>query len=365
MAHSPHTGYPAFGVRSNARLYNNLVSNWRLQMLSMCRRSIALALVVISLSVRAEVSEINVAQQYGVSFLPLMIMEREKLVEKHAAALGLPELKTNWVSVAGPSVMNDGVISGAIQFIAVGAPSLITLWDKTKNNVQVKGVSAMTTYPLYLNVRNTNIHSIKDFTDKDKIAVPSIKVSTQAIMLQMEAAKTFGSENYNRLDAFTVGLSHPDGLLALTNNSGGVDAHFTSSPFHEQEMKLPGVRTLTTNYQILGGPATAVVIAASTKFRDANPKAYQAFYDALGEAIGIINKDKRAASKVYLEQAKDTKDSVDDIYSIINANDYSYTLTPQKVGATADFMYKIGSIKTKPASWKDLFFADVHNLPGD
>ncbi|HWZ71762.1 MAG TPA: ABC transporter substrate-binding protein [Casimicrobiaceae bacterium] len=325
----------------------------------------ALVLGLVVFSAKAEVSEIKVAQQYGVSFLPLMVMERDRLVEKHAKAEGLGDVKVDWVSVAGPSVMNDGVISGAIQFIAVGAPSLITLWDKTKSNVQVKGVSAMTTYPLYLNVRNPNIKSIKDFSDKDKIAVPSIKVSTQAIMLQMEAAKTFGEENYAKLDPYTVGLSHPDALLALTNNSGGVDAHFTSSPFHEQEIKIPGVRTLTTNYQILGGPATAVVIAASTKFREANPKAYKAFYDALDEAIRTINNDKRAAAKIYLEQAKDSKNSVDDIYSMINAPDYRYTLTPQKVGKTAEFMYKIGSIKTKPASWSDLFFPEVRGLPGD
>ena len=324
-----------------------------------------LLLAAIACAAHAEVSEISVAQQYGVSFLPLMVMERDKLVEKHAKAEGAGDVKINWVSVAGPSVMNDGVISGAIQFIAVGAPSLITLWDKTKSNVQVKGVSAMTTYPLYLNVRNPNIKSIKDFSDKDKIAVPSIKVSTQAIMLQMAAAKAFGDANYARLDPFTVGLSHPDALLALTNNTGGVDAHFTSSPFHEQEMKIQGVRTLTTNYEILGGPATAVVIAASTKFRDANPKSYKAFYDALKEAIDSINKDKHAAAKIYLEQTKDKKNSVDDIHAMISAPDYTYTLTPQKVGKTADFMHKIGAIKNKPASWKDLFFPEVQNLPGD
>jgi NitT/TauT family transport system substrate-binding protein len=50
---------------------------------------------------------------------------------------------------------------------------------------------------------------------------------------------------------------------------------------------------------------------------------------------------------------------------MINASDYAYTLVPQKVGKTADFMFKIGSIKTKPASWKDLFFPEVQNLPGD
>jgi len=325
----------------------------------------ALFLAVIGMPVHAELAEINVAQQYGVSFLPLMVMERDRLVEKHAKAEGIGDVKVNWVKVAGPSVMNDGVISGAIQFIAVGAPSLITLWDKTQSNVQVKGMSAMTTYSLYLNVRNPSVKSIRDFSDKDKIAVPSIKVSTQAIMLQMAAAKEFGDANYARLDPWTVGLSHPDGLLAITNNSGGVDAHFTSSPFHEQEIKIPGMRTLTTNYEILGGPATAVVLAAATKYRDANPKSYKAFYDALKEAIDSINKDKRAAAKVYLEQAKDTKNTVDDIYGMISAADYAYTLTPQKVGKTADFMYKIGAIKTKPGSWKDFFFPEVHGLPGD
>src|SRR5439155_19687326 len=289
----------------------------------------ALLLAVLAFGATAEVGEINVAQQYGVSFLPLMVMERDKLVEKHAKAEGIGGVKVNWVKVAGPSVMNDGVISGAIQFIAVGAPSLITLWDKTQGNVQVKGVSAMTTYPLYLNVRNPNIKSVRDFSEKDKIAVLSIKISTQALMLQMEAAKAFGDANYAKLDPYTVGLSHPDALLALTNNTAGVDAHFTSSPFHEQEIKLPGVRTLTTNYEILGGPATALVIAASTRFREANPKVYKAFYEALNEAINSVNRDKRAAAKIYLEQAKDTKNSVDDIYAMINAPDYAYTLMPQ------------------------------------
>jgi NitT/TauT family transport system substrate-binding protein len=326
---------------------------------------LGLLLAAVVVPARAEQSEVTVAQQYGVAFLPLMVMERDKLVEKHARAAGLGEVNTIWVKVAGPSVMNDGVVSGAIQFIAVGAPSLITLWEKTKDSVGVRGVCAMTTYPLYLNVRNPAVKSIRDFSDKDRIVVPSVKVSTQAIMLQMAAAKEFGDANYARLDPWTVGLSHPDGLLAITNSSGGVDAHFTTSPFHEQEMKIPGIRTLTTSYEILGGPATAIVIATSSKYRDGNPKTYRAFLAALKEAIDTINMDKRAAAKVYLEQAKDTKDSVDDIFAMINAPDYAFTLTPQKVYKTAEFMNKIGSIKSKPASWKELFFPEIHALQGD
>jgi len=328
-------------------------------------RRLLLPLIVLLFAgpAEGESNEINVAQQYGVSFLPLMVMERDRLIEKHAKAEGLPEVKVSWVKVAGPSVMNDGVISGALQFIAVGAPSLITLWDKT--NGQVKGVSAMTTYPLYLITRNPSVKSVRDFSDKDKIAVPSIKVSTQAIMLQMVAAREYGEANYGHFDPWTVALSHPDAVLALSNNSAGVDAHFSSSPFYEQEIKLPGMRLLTTNYEILGGPATAVVIAASAKYREANPKSYKAFYDALREAIDAINKDKREAAKIYLEQAKDTKNSVDDIQAMISARDYAYTLMPQKVYKTAEFMHKIGTVKRNPASWKELFFPEVHGLQGD
>src|SRR5262245_40209158 len=123
---------------------------------------------------KAEVSELSVAQQYGVSFLPLMLMEKNQLVEKQAAAAGLARLKVSWTKVAGPSAMNDGLISGSLHFAAQGAPSLITLWDKTRG--QIKGVSAMTTYPLYLVTRNPAVKSIKGFCERDKIPVASVMI---------------------------------------------------------------------------------------------------------------------------------------------------------------------------------------------
>jgi NitT/TauT family transport system substrate-binding protein len=314
-------------------------------------------------SARAEVSEITVAQQYGVSFLPLMVIEKLGLAEKHAESAGLKSLKVNWVKVAGPSVMNEGLISGTMHFAAQGAPSMITLWDKTRG--AIRGVSAMTTYPLYLITRNPDIHSVKDFTSKDKIAVPSIKISTQAIMLQMAAAEAFGEKEYGRLDQFTVSLAHPDALLAFMNGTAGVDTHFSTSPFYEQEIKIPGSHLVTTSYEILGGPATALVLTAGAKFREENPKAFKAFFDAVGEAIGIINSDKRAAAALYLEVAQDKKNSVDDILQVITDKDYAYTLQPQKVFKTALFMAKIGSIKHKPASLEEMFFPEVQGQNGD
>jgi len=313
---------------------------------------------------RAEISEITIAQQFGVSFLPLMLMERDGLIEKHAKAAGV-EVKTNWQKVAGPSVINDGLLSGNVHFGAVGAPSLVTLWSRTKTNVGVKGVAAMTSYPLYFVTRNAALKSLKDLSDKDKIAVPSVKISTQAIMLQMAAADLFGQPNYQKFDELTVSLSHPDAMVALMNNTGGVNAHFATSPFYEEEMKIPGARVLTTSYDILGGRASALVIVTTSKFHDANPAVYKAFLAAEREAIETINRDKRAAAKAYLEIANDRKNSVDTIFAVINDKDYAFTLLPEKVFKTAVFMGKVGSVKDPPVKWQDLFFPDIHSLPGD
>src|SRR3954470_1447109 len=315
-------------------------------------------------SPRAEIAEITIAQQFGVSFLPLMLMERDALIEKHAKAAGI-EVKTNWQKVAGPSVINDGLLSGNVHFGAVGAPSLATLWSRTKNNVGIKGMAAMTSYPLYFVTRNPDLKSLRDLSSKDKIAIPSVKISTQAIMLQMAAADLFGQPNYQKFDELTVSLSHPDAMIALMNNTGGVNAHFATSPFYEQEMKIPGARVLTTSYDILGGRASALVVITTTKFHDANPKLYKAFLAAEKEAIDTINKDKRKAAQDYLDIAQDRKSTLDEIYGVISDKDYAYTLSPENVFKTAVFMGKVGTVKDPPAKWQELFFPDIHGLPGD
>ena len=78
-----------------------------------------------------------------------------------------------------------------------------------------------------------------------------------------------------------------------------------------------------------------------------------------------INKDKRKAAQDYISIAKDTKNSVDDIFAVINDKDYAFTLSPEKVFKTAVFMGKVGSVKDPPVRWQDLFFPDIHSLPGD
>ena len=101
----------------------------------------------------------------------------------------------------------------------------------------------------------------------------------------------------------------------------------------------------------------------TTKFRNDNPKLYDAFVKALDEAIAFINKDKRAAAEAYLRISKD-KDSLQEIQAMLNDPAIVYTTTPENVMKYVDFMAKIGAIKVRPDSWKDLFFPSAYNLPG-
>jgi NitT/TauT family transport system substrate-binding protein len=116
-------------------------------------RSLVAAAIIgafVAAPARAEVSEINLAQQFGAIFIPLMAMENDKLIEKEAAARGMPNLKVNWTKMAGPSVMVDAIISGNLHFSAQGVPSMALLWDRTKGGVGLKGVSAITNTDIFL-----------------------------------------------------------------------------------------------------------------------------------------------------------------------------------------------------------------------
>jgi NitT/TauT family transport system substrate-binding protein len=311
---------------------------------------------------RAEMSEIKVAQQYGISYLPLMIMEEQKLIEKYAKAQGV-DVTVGWAKFAGGNVMNDALLSDSLQFASGGVGPLVTLWARTRGNLDVRGVAAINSMPLYLNTRNAAVKSIKDFTDKDRIALPAVKVSIQAVTLQMAAEKAFGPGQEHKLDALTVTMSHPDAMTALLSGASEIDAHFTSPPFQYQQLARPGIHTVLNSYEVLGGPATFNAVWTTSKFRTDNPKLYAAFAEALNDAIAQINRDKHAAAQAYLRISRD-KDSLENIERMLNDPQIVYTTTPQNVMKYVDFMHKTGAIKARPESWKDLFFPNAQALPG-
>jgi NitT/TauT family transport system substrate-binding protein len=323
---------------------------------------LALALVAaLPLGARAEVTELRIPLGAGgFGFLPLEMMKRHELIEKHAAQAGL-KVSVNWANVGGPAVMNDALLSGSAHFISAGPPAFLTLWDRTKGNLAVKGVAAMSSMPMYLNARAEHLRSIDDLTPNDKIAVTAVKVSIPSIIMQMYAAGKYGKEHAFRFDPNTVSMTHPDAVVALLTGSSNIAAHYASAPFHQRERREPSIRTIMVSDDVMGGSTTFTMISTTTKFASENPKVHAAFVAALKEAQRMIAADKRAAAQVLLDSMGGRGWDLNELVSILEDPSTKYTTVPENVMKYASFMHEIGTLKNKPASITELFFegADV------
>jgi NitT/TauT family transport system substrate-binding protein len=231
--------------------------------------------------------------------------------------------------------------------------------------MKVRGVAAMTSIPMYLNTHAPHLKSLKDLTANDKIAVTAVKVSIPAIIMQMAALKEFGKADYARYDPYTVSLTHPDGVTMLLAGKSEITAHFTSPPFHQRERKDPRIRTITTSNEIMGGPSTFTMLYSPAKFYDENPKTYAAVLRALQAAIAFINADRRAAAEVYLQSEEGKGWKMDDLMEVLNDPDIRFTTSPENLMTYANFMADVGSIKNRPKAWQDMFFPDIHSVPGN
>jgi len=328
-------------------------------------RFVLAVVALVALGARAaEVSEVKIAGGFGITNLPLYVMEAQRLIEKHAKAQGHPELKASFPIIAGAANMNDALISGAVHMGFPAPPGLITLWARTRDSVDVRAVAAVSSMPLYLNTSNPNVKTVADFTEKDRVAVPSLKVSIQPILLSMMAVKLYGEAQAAKFDPYTVAMPHPEATTALLSGSAGVTGHFGSPPFQYQQLRQAGIRTVLKSYEVTGGRSTFVIGIATGRFHRENPRTYKATLAALGEAIDWINANKRAAAELYLQVTKDKRSTADDILAMLNDPEIVFTLTPERIMSYADHMHRVGMIKTKPASWKDLFFPEVHHLAG-
>ena len=215
--------------------------------LVICAGAIVLALAA---PARAEVTEVRLSKGYGVLYLPLMVMEQRKLLEKKAAEAGLGEMKTTWYLFDGGNIINDAMLAGSLDIAGTGAPGFLALWSKGKGSrAEVVGVSGMSGTSLSLNTTNPNVKTLADFTSKDKIALPGIKTSLAAVVLQMAAAKELGKDKYNSLDAMTVGLPHPEAYTALTSGKTDITAHFASPPYSTMELRDQRVHRVVNSIQ--------------------------------------------------------------------------------------------------------------------
>ena len=309
-------------------------------------------------------SEISLSRQPGIFYMPSHIMEKNKLIEKHAASLGVPGVTTKWINLSGGGAQTDALLAGGVDILNTGTGNLLLLWDRTRGGV--KGIVATSAQPMTLISRDANIKSLKDIGPNDKIAVPTVKVSTQAIVLQIAAAELFGADQWSKLDANTVQLGHPDAYVALSNQQHEVRNHFSIPPFTFLELKnVAGAHVVLSSPDVMGGPLSQAQFFTTTKFADANPKIVQAVRDATKEAQDLIRSDTKAAVDIYKEITGD-KTSVDDLLAWLKEPGMmEWNLQPQGTMKFANHLHKVGTLKTLPKAWTDYYLPVAHDLKGN
>jgi len=259
----------------------------------------------------------------------------------------------------------DGLLSGSVDFASSGITGLLAMWDKTQGTRnEIKAISGISSFPYPLVSSNPAVKTLKDFTDKDRIAVPAVKISVQAIVLQMAAAQAFGADKRTALDALTVSMGHPTAAVAVIGGKSEVNAHFSYPPYSLEELHTPGVHAVLWANDVTHGPATTIEVVTPARVVSEHPQWVDAWLAAQREASTFINQHRREAAQMYVEMTKERKLTADDLEKILGDPQVRIDVTPYNTMIFAKYMHDVGSIKHLPASWKDYFWPVAQALQG-
>jgi len=309
--------------------------------------------------------KVSFVQQRGLLYAPVDLMVSGGILQQEASKLGLGKIEATATALSGPGPIIDALLSGAADYGTAALPSLLTLWEKTRGTAnEVRAVGTVSNGAMTLYTINPNVKTIADFTESDRIAVPTVRLSFNSMMLQMAAEQQW-KEPF-RLDHLTVALGHPDAVTALSGGYGkaSITAHIAVQPFTDRGLKIPGAHVVTDSRQVFGGPLTQITLLASKRTKEKDPLLFKAVANALEESIRVANADKRATAVLWKDVQK-APESIDDLVAQLNDPGFEFTSQPHRIAFFAAFLNRIGTMKAKVGDWKELFWETAHDQKGD
>ncbi len=303
----------------------------------------------------AETAELRLLRPLDLVALPLLVMEHEHLIERTAEAMGLGAITVTW-NTPGQTGPLEALTAGASDLAAADlAPFLLAADATAETPEEVRGLGALAQLPYVLVTRNPAVHTIRDFAATDRIAVPELKISGPALMLELAAAQEWGPEHYNKLDPLMLARPDAAAATALLGGKAEINAHFSRPPYADDELANPAIHRVMDSFDI-AGPHSAAVLAATTRFHAANPR--------LCAAVLFIKGSPGAAAEIYAGMVKDQDTPIEELTDMIGDPDLAYRAAPAGVMRLTDFMLRVGRLKRRAASWQDLFLPEARDLPG-
>ena len=324
---------------------------------------VAALLLALGQPALAESAQLRLMRPLDLVALPLLVVEHEHLIERTAEAMGLGSVSVIW-SAPGQTSPIEALATGASDLVAADLAPFLLAADATAGTPEeVRALGALAQLPYVLVTRNPAVHTIRDFAAADRIAVPEVKISGPALMLELAAAQEWGPEHYNKLDPLMVTRPDAAAAAALLAGKAEINTHFSRTPYADDELANPAIHRVMDSFDI-AGPHSAAVLAATLRFRAANPRLCAAVLSALQEAGDFIKSNPGAAAEIFAAMVKDQDIPIEDLTDMIGDPDLAYRAAPVGVMRLIDFMLRVGRLKRRPASWQDLFLPEARDLSG-
>ena len=313
---------------------------------------------------RAETDTVRLLRPVDLSALPLLVMEHERLIERTAEAMGLGRVAVSWRAPEKTAPI-EALAAGQADFAAVElVPFLVAATaDPAGGAAAVRGLGALTRRPYVLVTRNPAIGTIRDFGPGDRIAVPALKLSGPAVMLDMAAAQEWGIENHQKLARIAIAMPDESAAASLIAGKGELTAHFSRTPYVDRELADPAISRVMDSFDIAGAHSGAV-LATTTRFRDGSPELCKAVLSALQQAAEFIGTSPGAAAEIFAGMASDNDIPPEDLADMIGDPDLVYAAAPAGIMRIADFMHRTGRLRRLPADWRELFLPESRDLAG-
>jgi NitT/TauT family transport system substrate-binding protein len=312
----------------------------------------------------ADPPTVRIVQSADLAALPLIVVEHDHLIEKQALARGLGAVTVEWQNPS-PGNPLDALYAGKTDFVPIlDLAAFIAAWDERSGTPQeLRALTSLARMPYLLLSRNPAVATIRDFTAKNRIAVPALKASLPAVLLEMAAAQEWGIAHFDRLDGLTVARSDDAADDALHSGKGDIDTHFVRLPLSDDERADPAVHRVMDSFDI-AGPHSVAVLVTTAMYRDANPPLSAAIAAAIAEADDFIVHHRGAAAEIYDASVKSQDVPVEVLSDMLSDPDLTFTPAPDGVIRLTGFLHQIGRLTHSPDSWQQLFFPEVYKLGG-
>jgi NitT/TauT family transport system substrate-binding protein len=313
---------------------------------------------------RAEAHTVRLLRPVDLSALPLLVMEHDRLIERTAEAMGLGRLTVVWTA-PGKAAPIEALAAGQADFAAVElVPFLVAATaEPAGGTTTIRGIGALLQRPYVLVTRNRAVRTIRDFGPADRIAVPALRFSGPAVMLDMAAAREWGVEEHEKLARLAVAMPDDSAAAALLAGTGGITAHFSRMPHVDRELADPAISRVIDSFDI-AGTHSAAVLATTMRLRDANPELCKAVLSALQQAGEFIGRSPGAAAEIFAGMAPDEDIPPEDLADMIGDPDLVHEAAPAGVMRIAAFMHRTGRLKRAPTGWRELFLPEARDLAG-